>query len=145
LDELRQSRQFDARHTTGNGLGFCSFGARDKGQFGTHPGYVAHLRDAIQWQSGQLADSHATGNVDVDARGRLLRPALPSLLRERLNKAPGKLLASVVGAQRGAYTIHLLVVFGVQAGSDGIDLAPFRHPPALSPDERLPDSDTRGA
>jgi glucan biosynthesis protein C len=47
------------------------------------------------------------------------------LFRERLNNPPGKVLAAVVGAQYGAYIVHLLVVLGVQAGLAGIDLAPF--------------------
>jgi glucan biosynthesis protein C len=47
------------------------------------------------------------------------------LFRERLNKAPGKVLAAVVSAQYGAYIIHLLVVLGVQAGLAEITLAPF--------------------
>jgi hypothetical protein len=47
------------------------------------------------------------------------------LFREHLNRAPATLLAALVGAQYGAYIIHLLVVLGVQAGLNGIDLAPF--------------------
>jgi peptidoglycan/LPS O-acetylase OafA/YrhL len=47
------------------------------------------------------------------------------LFRERLNGAPGKLLAAIVGATYGAYIIHLLVVLGVQAGMDGVALPPF--------------------
>ena len=47
------------------------------------------------------------------------------LFRERLNGAPGKLLAASVGAAYGAYIIHLLIVLGVQAGLDAITLAPF--------------------
>jgi glucan biosynthesis protein C len=47
------------------------------------------------------------------------------LFRERLSNPPGRVLTAVVGAQYGAYIIHLLVVLGVQAGLDGIDLAPF--------------------
>lgn len=47
------------------------------------------------------------------------------LFRERLNGAPGKLLVAIVGATYGAYIIHLLVVLGVQAGLDGVTLAPF--------------------
>ena len=47
------------------------------------------------------------------------------LYRQRLNVAPGKLLAASVGAAYGAYIIHLLIVLGVQAGLDPVTLAPF--------------------
>jgi len=47
------------------------------------------------------------------------------LFRERLNGPPSRLLAAIVGAQYGAYIIHLLVALGVQAGLDGVALAPF--------------------
>jgi hypothetical protein len=47
------------------------------------------------------------------------------LFRQRLNGAPGKLLAAIVGAAYGAYIIHLLIVLGVQAGLDSVRLAPF--------------------
>jgi hypothetical protein len=47
------------------------------------------------------------------------------LFRELLNGPPSRLLAAIVGAQYGAYIIHLLVALGVQAGLDGVMLAPF--------------------
>jgi glucan biosynthesis protein C len=47
------------------------------------------------------------------------------LLRDRLNRAPGKLLDALVGAAFGAYIIHLFVVIGLQAGMGAVTLAPF--------------------
>jgi surface polysaccharide O-acyltransferase-like enzyme len=47
------------------------------------------------------------------------------LFRDRLNKAPGKLLGVIIGAAFGAYIVHLFVVIGVQAGMDAVALAPI--------------------
>jgi glucan biosynthesis protein C len=47
------------------------------------------------------------------------------LLRDRLNRAPGKWLGALVGAAFGAYIFHLYVVIGLQAGLDAVALAPF--------------------
>jgi glucan biosynthesis protein C len=47
------------------------------------------------------------------------------LLRDRLNRAPGKLLGALVGAAFGAYIIHLFVVIGLQAGMGAVTLGPF--------------------
>jgi glucan biosynthesis protein C len=47
------------------------------------------------------------------------------LFREWLNRAPGRLLAAIVGAQYGAYIFHLLVVLGVQTGLAAVPLPPF--------------------
>jgi len=47
------------------------------------------------------------------------------LLRERLNRAPGKWLGTLVGAAFGAYIFHLYIVIGLQAGLDAVMVGPF--------------------
>lgn len=47
------------------------------------------------------------------------------LFRERLNSAPGKWLAALVGTAFGAYIFYLYIVIGVQAGMDAATLRPF--------------------
>lgn len=50
---------------------------------------------------------------------------LLTLFREWINKPAGRLMAAITRAQYGAYIIHFVVVFGVQAGLDGLPLGPF--------------------
>jgi len=47
------------------------------------------------------------------------------LFREWCNKPQGKLLSAMAGASFGAYIIHLLVVMGVQAALQAVNLPPF--------------------
>jgi glucan biosynthesis protein C len=47
------------------------------------------------------------------------------LFRALLNRPPGKLLSAVIGAQYAAYIIHVLVVLGIQAGLQAVQLPPF--------------------
>jgi glucan biosynthesis protein C len=50
---------------------------------------------------------------------------LLTLFREWINKPAGQLMTAITRSQYGAYIIHFVVVFGVQAGLDGLSLAPF--------------------
>jgi hypothetical protein len=47
------------------------------------------------------------------------------LFRERFSKKPGVLMAAMIGAAYVVYIIHLLVVIGLQAGFESVDLGPF--------------------
>ena len=44
------------------------------------------------------------------------------LFRERFSKKPGVLMAAMIGAAYVVYIIHLLVVIGLQAGFESVDL-----------------------
>ena len=50
---------------------------------------------------------------------------LLTLFREWINKPAGRLMAALTRSQYGAYVIHFIVVFGVQAGLADIPLGPF--------------------
>ena len=50
---------------------------------------------------------------------------LLTLFRKWINQPAGRLMAALTRSQYGAYIIHFVVVFGVQAGLDGLDLSPF--------------------
>jgi hypothetical protein len=47
---------------------------------------------------------------------------LLTLFREWINKPARRLMSAVTRAQYGAYIVHFVVVFGVQAGLDGLPL-----------------------
>jgi surface polysaccharide O-acyltransferase-like enzyme len=47
------------------------------------------------------------------------------LFRERFNEKPGALMAAMIGAAYTVYIIHLLVVIGLQAGLESVNLGPF--------------------
>ncbi len=50
---------------------------------------------------------------------------LLTFFREWINKKAGHLMAAITRAQYGAYIIHFVVVFGVQAGLSGLPLPAF--------------------
>jgi hypothetical protein len=47
------------------------------------------------------------------------------LFRELFKTLPGKFFGELIGAQYGAYIIHLLIVIGVQAVLQSVEWHPF--------------------
>lgn len=47
------------------------------------------------------------------------------LFRERFNKTPAMIMVAMIGAAYSVYIIHILVVIGLQAGFESLDMGPF--------------------
>jgi surface polysaccharide O-acyltransferase-like enzyme len=47
------------------------------------------------------------------------------LFRERFNKTAAMLMAAMIGAAYTVYIIHILIVIGLQAGFESLDMGPF--------------------